>query len=1015
MASRRQGALVNVFAVMAAACTPVESRPKENPAPPPTDVQPPPSPRQASARSFKFADRPRATSHAEENPISLTASDGTGLKLVSLRARAFVDDPLALTELRLTFENPEARVLEGQFRIALPSGASISRFAMKIDGRWQEGEVVERQAARRAYEDFLHRKQDPALLEQAAGNEFSARVFPIPARGTKELILTYSEELAAGPYRLPLRGLPELGELDIEIQRRGGPTLREEKRGFVPDRDFVVEATRGAGLRSGDLVVARVVPVAADSEPEEIDSLLVLFDTSASRALGFRDGIAVLGDLVTGLREGAARDAPLAVAAFDQDVELIFEGTPGGFDGAPLARLQERAALGASDPARALRWAAERGWRRVLIIGDGVATAGGELPALASLERIDAIVVGGIRDEAALRRIVAAGKRPGALIDGHLEPPEIAARLVRAARAGVEISVEGAEWWYPRTVSGVQAGDAVLVFASLPEGKRFDVRVDGRAYPIDEAALGDAEPALLERGAARAHIAALIERKETAKGGEAEALRQQIIQLSMRKRVLSPYTALLVLETEADYARFGIDRRALADILTVGEHGIGTVDRLAAVPRGGKRTARPVEREAEDGERANAPRDESKDEKRKVAAGEGQMEMNTGSSAMIVSKPAEGMVMADAPKTVEKEEDAPASPPPPPSPTPEAVMAEPMPAPARRPDPEADRPRRSLANDNDDEDGRPRLPPHTGPFREVTSLLARRRHEAALARARAWRAESPGDVLALVALGEALEATGDAATAARAYGSLIDLFPDRADLRRFAGERLEHIDSAAARELAVDTYRRAVLSRPDHPSSHRLFAYALLRAGRPEEAFDALAAGLTRDYPDGRFAGAREVLAEDLGLIAAAWTRAEPSRGKEIRSKLRAAGGTVENGASLRFVLVWETDANDVDFHIHDANGDHAYYQRPELSSGGRLYADVTTGYGPECFTIRGPRARRVHPYTLQAHYYSRGPMGYGMGKLEIIEHDGKGGLKFEQRPFVVMQDGAFVELGKVR
>jgi hypothetical protein len=40
--------------------------------------------------------------------------------------------------------------------------------------------------------------------------------------------------------------------------------------------------------------------------------------------------------------------------------------------------------------------------------------------------------------------------------------------------------------------------------------------------------------------------------------------------------------------------------------------------------------------------------------------------------------------------------------------------------------------------------------------------------------------------------------------------------------------------------------------------------------------------------------------------------------------------------------------------------------------------------------------------------------MGYGMGKLEIIEHDGAGGLLFEQRPYVVMNDGAYVDLGKV-
>jgi hypothetical protein len=37
------------------------------------------------------------------------------------------------------------------------------------------------------------------------------------------------------------------------------------------------------------------------------------------------------------------------------------------------------------------------------------------------------------------------------------------------------------------------------------------------------------------------------------------------------------------------------------------------------------------------------------------------------------------------------------------------------------------------------------------------------------------------------------------------------------------------------------------------------------------------------------------------------------------------------------------------------------------------------------------------------------------MGKLEIIDHDGHGGLKFEERPFIVMVDQAFVNLGTVK
>src|SRR6185295_16820807 len=170
--------------------------------------------------SFQFPKAsPERTETESVAPISLTASDGTGLALVALEADGILEPPLAFTELHLTFENPRDRTIEGRFRIALPPGAALSRFAMKLGDVWQEGEVVERQRARQAYEDFLHRRQDPALLEQEAGNEFSARVFPIPARGRKELIVSYSHALARAdePYVLPLRGLSQVGSLDVRV------------------------------------------------------------------------------------------------------------------------------------------------------------------------------------------------------------------------------------------------------------------------------------------------------------------------------------------------------------------------------------------------------------------------------------------------------------------------------------------------------------------------------------------------------------------------------------------------------------------------------------------------------------------------------------------------------------------------------------------------------------------------------------------------------------------------------
>jgi Tetratricopeptide repeat len=278
--------------------------------------------------------------------------------------------------------------------------------------------------------------------------------------------------------------------------------------------------------------------------------------------------------------------------------------------------------------------------------------------------------------------------------------------------------------------------------------------------------------------------------------------------------------------------------------------------------------------------------------------------------------------------------------------------------------------------------------------------------------AEAWSKEAPGDVLALLALGEAWEATGDRTAAARAYGSLIDLFPSRADLRRLAGERLERLGDAGL-ELAIDTYRKAVLDRPDHPSGHRLLAWALLRAGHPQEAFAALEKGLEQQYPGGRFAGVDRVLKDDLGLLAAAWLRAEPSRRQEVIERLGSHGAHLDGEPSVRFVLSWETDANDVDLHVWDRLGNHAYFEQKTLPTGGELYADVTTGYGPECFTVSSPD-RGGAPYRLRVHYYSRGPMGYGMGTVQVVRHDGKGGLSVEPRPFVVMADNAMVNLGAV-
>jgi tetratricopeptide (TPR) repeat protein len=623
------------------------------------------------------------------------------------------------------------------------------------------------------------------------------------------------------------------------------------------------------------------------------------------------------------------------------------------------------------------------------------------------------------------------------VLDAARPSAALAGRLTRATRSGLKVEVEGAGWVWPSVLDGVQPGDETLIYADVPADKPFRIKVAGQALPL-AGTLSNVERPLLERAWVRARIARLMEMRDAPEKvagldrDMAEALKKQAIDLSVKYRVLCPFTSLLVLETEQDYARFGIERRALADILTVGTGGIALLHRsdLGALTGQPLEVGAPVDGALPANARPAAADAQNSLKEKKGAAMSDAAPARRFAAAKASARPA---MEAEAPREERKRDVAAAaiddllgggSM----APSQVRGMAEPMAvAPAAPPPPRAMAPAPALSRPMA---ARPRsqgvfaptpvpapvasTPPVAGPFKDVLDLLRRGNARGALSKALAWRADDAGDVLALVALGECWEALGDATQASRAYGSLIDLFPGRADMRRFAGERLERVRSAAALALAVDTYRKAVEQRPDHPASHRLLGFALLKQGHPRAAFEVIAAGAARSYPAGRFRGVERILAEDLGLTAAAWMRVDPAHADDIRARLTRAGGTVEAAPSLRFVLNWETDANDVDFHIHDGHGGHALYSSPRLPSGGELYADVTTGYGPECFTIRNAPQARAFPYRLQAHYYSRGPMGYGMGKLQIIEHDGKGGLRFEERPFVIMEDGAFVDLGTV-
>ena len=978
---------------------------------------------------------------APRSPLSLTASDGTGLILMSLKAKAVMMGPLAFTELHLAFRNPQNRVREGRFEITLPPGAAVSRFAMKLASGWQEAEMVERHRARQIYEDFLHRKQDPALLEKKAGNQFRARVFPIPAGGIKEIKISYSQNLASAkvPYRLYLKGLPKIAELDIlaltdrptstrAAGRWGARTLsrqvtRVQKAHFKPTRDFELKPQVGIqGLAAGELAVVRVTPPIPHTRAP-MKSLVVLMDTSASRAAGFTRQVKTVNALIQRLAEVYGKTVPLKVACFDQGVLEVYSGPMGRFGTRQTDRLLAHRPLGASNLHEALAWAKRVGARgRLLLVTDGIATAGetdgAKLKAALKVtgphvSRADVLLLGGIRDETVARLLIQGTlAADGVLLDDALTIDQMTQRLSRKTVSGIKVAVTGAKWIWPAQLSGVQPGESRLIFAQFQEhgaarARKVSISLTGPVTHRQDTHLAAVKRPLLQRAWVQARIASLTQLKEsdTTHPDLAAAMQKQIVALSLKHRVLSDYTAMLVLETAADYQRYGIGRNALSGILVVGATGVEVMQRGAPVLQVAARRP-PVTRTKDSAER-------------------------TGTDP--------GAPTASAPSA------APAPPPNSPSgatadraPSGQPSYAESMAKKSPRrgtgtyhsayaPPPRSPRPRTGCGCQMGLSAGAqaltsltlirgavysPKGPPAlTGKLLEVMLLIQDGRVERALLKALAWRTKHPGDVLALIALGESLQAAGNPSLAARAYGSIIDLFPSRADLRRYAGARLEALGKYGL-SLAIDCYQKAVKQRPDHASGHRALAMALARAGRYAEALSALEIGLKQRYRINR-SGVLRIMKEDLGLIGAAQIKQFPSHRNAVTGRLHRLGARLPSGPSVRFVLSWETDANDVDFHVLDSRGGHASYRNKTLPSGGSLYADVTNGYGPECFTINGhPEA---YPYRLLIHYYSRGPMGYGMGRVQVVQHDGRGGLRFQDRPFVAMNDKAYVYLGELK
>lgn len=204
----------------------------------------------------------------------------TSLQLKRLEVAVTIRDGVATTQVDQVFYNPGAARAEGQFLFALPDGAHLDGFSMWIGGKETHAELLDAGKARTIYTDIVRRQIDPALLEYAGNGLLSARIFPIEARGEKQVRLRYTQVVeldgSLRSYTWPLRACRrdnapiEQALFKVDIQ-----TQQDLKTCFSPSHSLEV-------VRKGK----RAAIASFEAQPLLADRNFELLYSSGSEKLG---------------------------------------------------------------------------------------------------------------------------------------------------------------------------------------------------------------------------------------------------------------------------------------------------------------------------------------------------------------------------------------------------------------------------------------------------------------------------------------------------------------------------------------------------------------------------------------------------------------------------------------------------------------------------------------------------------------------------------------------------------
>lgn len=151
-------------------------------------------------------------------PSTSDKPDSATLSLQGMKVDVLIDNQHARVRVLQIFDSHVAQALEGKYLFALPPQSSVSDFAIWERDMRIPGVMMEKRRANAVYSQIKQQQVDPGLLQQdddhAGTSAFSAKVFPIPAYGTKRIEMEYTEvlpvESLTSHFTFPLK--PSFGD-----------------------------------------------------------------------------------------------------------------------------------------------------------------------------------------------------------------------------------------------------------------------------------------------------------------------------------------------------------------------------------------------------------------------------------------------------------------------------------------------------------------------------------------------------------------------------------------------------------------------------------------------------------------------------------------------------------------------------------------------------------------------------------------------------------------------------------